>query len=295
MNLMLEIPRTQLMPPPEPLRATMTDEGMQDLVDSILAVGVLFPLIVTPKNGVEAYTTDGLSPEEILRQHLAAQCPFEIIDGHRRLIAMERAQVFKVWCNVFADPGDAKHAMMLHANIMREDVTPAEEGWQFLELATKYEWSLDKLMRVFRVTESYINDRVELVQKDPEIAQAVHNRQINIGQAHELLREKDPTRRHTRLLVTLEHGYNARELRVMRMNLEAERANAQLAMPMHTPEHSPAPDPFAPPACEWCGQADDQDNMQRVGVHSYHLRELRAICDQVGIKNLLAGKKPVSA
>lgn len=290
--MMLEIPRAQLMPPPEPLRATMTDEGMQDLVDSILAVGVLFPLIVTPKNGVEDYTTEGLSPEEIIRTHLAAMCPFEIIDGHRRLLAMERAQVFAVWCNVFDNPGDAKHAMMLHANIMREDVTPAEEGWQFLELATKYEWSLDKLMRVFRVTENYINDRVELVQKDQEVAQAVHNRQINIGQAHELLREKDPARRHTRLLICIEHGYNARELKAMRMNLEAERANAQLAMPLHTPEHSIAPDPFEPQPCEWCGLAEDQDNMRKVNVHSYHLREVRAVCDQLGSKRLLAPAPP---
>ena len=78
----------------------------------------------------------------------------------------------------------------------------------------------------------------------------------------------------------------------MRMNLEAERANEQRPLPLHTPEHATAPDPFAPQPCEWCGQADDQDNMRKVNVHSYHLREVRAVCDQLGSKKLLAAAPP---
>lgn len=292
--MILEIPLAQLVAPPEPLRATMSDDGMLDLVDSIRQVGLMFPLIVTLADS-DAYKRDGLQGEELIRQHLAAMAAFEIIDGHRRQMACARVGLHKVYCNVFLDPGEAKHAMMLHANIMREDVTPAEEGWQFLELATKHQWGIDKLMRVFRVSENYINERCELVSKDAEIAKAVHERKVNLAQAHELLREKDAARRHTRLLATLEHGYNAKELMAMRHNLEIERQSAQQEFPPHTPEHSPAPDPNVQPACEWCGPTDDQANLQQVWVHSYHLRELRALCDQVGIKNLLAGKKPVSA
>lgn len=292
--MILEVPFALLIPPPEPLRATMSDENMADLVDSIRQVGLMFPLIVTLAD-TDAYHKDGLQGEELIRQHLAAMAPLEIIDGHRRQIACERVGMPRVYCNIFLDVDEAKHAMMLHANIMREDVTPAEEGWQFLELATKYQWGIEKLMRVFRVSENYINERCELVSKDVDVAKAVHERKINLGQAHELLREKDAARRHTRLLVTLEHGYNARELRTMRMNLEAERQSAQQEFPPHTPEWAPAPPPDAPKECEWCGPTEDLDNLRQVYVHSYHLRELRAICDQVGVKNLLAGKKPVSA
>lgn len=291
--MFVEIPLAQLVAPPEPLRATMSDEGMSDLVDSIRQVGVMFPLIVTPAPS-NAYDWNGVEGEERIRLHLAAMEKFEIIDGHRRSIACDRAGVHKVWCNVFLDVGEARHAMMLHANIMREDVTPAEEGWQFVELATKHDWSLEKLMRVFHVSEHYINERCELVSKDAEIAQAVHERKINLGQAHELLREKDAARRYTRLLLVLEHGYNARELRVMRQNYEAEQRNAQTEMPLHTPEYAPAPPAGAPPVCEWCGLAEDQDNMRAIHAHSYHLRELRAVCDQVGVKNLLGDKKAPS-
>lgn len=288
MSAFIEVPWDQLTPPPEPLRATMTDEGMDDLVESIKVVGVLFPLIVTFTKDKEVDYT-GLSFAELIKLHVSAMCKFEIIDGHRRWMACQRAGVRSVWVNVFGDVEEAKHAMMLHANIFREDVTPAEEGWQFLELANKYQWSLDKLMRTFKVSENYINDRVELVSKDKDIAQAVHEREINLGQAHELLREKDPERRRTRLLLTKEHGYNVRELRVMRQNLEKERQGAQQELMPHTPQYATTPQADAPKCCVWCGSAEDQDNMRTIPIHWYHEREVRAVCDQVGIKNLIAG------
>jgi ParB-like chromosome segregation protein Spo0J len=197
-------------------------------------------------------------------------------------------------CIVTDADEESKHAIMLHAGIFREQFTPAEEGWQFLELATKYQWSLDRLMRVFKVTEDYINDRVDLVQKDDVIAQAVHTRQINLSQAHELLREKDPERRRTRLLLAIEHGYNAKELRVMRQNLESERAQAQGSLPIHTPPASVAPDPAAVPKCIWCDQGHDPENMRQVWVHWYHLPEVEAICNQVGVKNVLRAHEPPS-
>jgi ParB family transcriptional regulator, chromosome partitioning protein len=286
MNMFLEIPHGQLVPPPEPLRATMTDEGMDDLVESIRLVGVLFPLIVTLTKDPDV-DYSGIEGEELIRVHLAAMSNFEIIDGHRRWMACQRAGVVSVWCNVFLDVQDAKHAMMLHSNIFREDVTPAEEGWQFLELANKYQWSLEKLMRTFKVSENYINDRVELVSKDQGIAQAVHLREINLAQAHELLRERDPERRRTRLLLTKEHGYNARELRVMRQNLEKEIVGAQQELMPHTPEFATPPPAAAPKKCLWCGSSEDPDNMREIPVHWYHEREVRAVCDQVGIKHLV--------
>jgi ParB family transcriptional regulator, chromosome partitioning protein len=277
----------KLLPPLEPLRVSMTDDGMHELVESIRAIGVLFPLLVRPAGDGPACKAAGSDIVE-LERYMEHGGQFQIIDGHRRWLACEKAGVQLLPCTVTGADYDTAHAMMLHANIMREDVSPAEEGWQFVELSTKHQWSLERLMRVFKVSESYINDRAELVSKDDTIAQAVHTRQINLSQAKELLREKDVARRHTRLQLAIEHGYNSKELRVMRQNLESELAVAQGAIAFHTPEHSLAPDPSAPRVCLWCGQGEDPENLRTVDVHSYHLRELNAVVNQVGIKNLLA-------
>lgn len=279
------VPRTQLKPPDEPVRVQMGDEQMSELVLSIRAIGVLHPILTRPAGddqAVRAACRDIASLEEWVR----AGHELAIIDGHRRYIACEKAGVEVVPVTVTDADYEHVHTMMLHANIMREDVTPAEEGWQFLELAIKHQWSMDRLMRVFRVSEDYINTRVELVQKDPAVAAAVHQRILNLAQAKELLREKDPERRRTRMLLAIEHGYNARELKVMRQNLESERVAAQGNLLPHTPPDSVASDAPPAPECVWCGECTDPENLKMIQVHWYHLREVMAVMHQVGLRHL---------
>lgn len=258
------IQRAHLASPREPMRVSMDDEKMADLKRSIRDVGVLQALLVFP---VGEY--------------------YEIMDGHRRFIATEDLPEEYLPCRVFDTAAEARYAMMLDATMCHEDFTPAEEGQQFVELANKYGWTLEELCAKFRRSENYINSRVVLVTKDPRIQAAVNARQINIGQAHELLHEKDPERRGTRLLLAIEHGYNARELKAMRMNLDIERAVTGGETTPHTPEFSVPPPADAPRECEWCGPVTDQENLRMVYVHFYHLRELRALCNQVGARNLL--------
>ncbi len=281
--------RVLLIAPQEPIRATMTNEGIEQLAESLRAVGQLYPLVVKPYGDGPASKAAAESEAELDR-YIKAGNQFEIIDGHRRWIAAQLAGLEFLECKIVDPAHVPAHAAMLHANIMREDMTPAEEGWQFVELATKYGWSMDDLVRTFRVTEDYINERAVLVQKDDAVAQAVHTRQINLAQARELLREKDPKRRTDRLALVIEHGYNARELRVMRQNLESERAVEQGCLMPHTPPFSPAPDPAAEAKCIWCDQGKDPENLRTVQVHWYHQAELQAVVDQVGAKNVFRAR-----
>jgi ParB family chromosome partitioning protein len=266
------IQRDHLVPPSEPMRVAMQDDAMHDLVQSITELGLLQVLLVAP-----------------------AGDKWEIIDGHRRFVASEKIGVEFLPCRVFDNPDAARHAMMLDATMCHEDFTPAEEGQQFVELSQKYGWTLDQLCEKFRKSESYINSRVVLVTQDQRIADAVNARKINMAQAHELLHEKDPERRGTRLLLCLEHGYNARELRAMRLNLEGERVTTETGVTPHTPEFAAPPPPGEPVTCEWCGGGEDPENLRQLWVHWYHMRELRAVCNQVGARNLLGVSPAVPA
>jgi ParB family chromosome partitioning protein len=286
MSFTRTIPRTKLVPPAEPLRVSMSDDGMELLAESLRAVGQLQQLIVKPF-GDGPVCVRAVASEQALDAYIEAGNQFEIIDGHRRWIAAERAGIELLECKVVDSSRDWTHAAMLHANIIREDVTPAEEGWQFLELATKHNWSLDDLMRTFRVTESYINDRVELVQKDERIAAAAHLRTINLAQAKQILRAKDPTLRTYLLDQATVHGANARSLEVMRQNWASEQAAGQGGLYPHTPTGSTAPDPAPAAVCIWCDKGEDPENFRQFNVHWYHQPELEAVVNQVGVKNVL--------
>lgn len=282
------VPRTQLRAPLEPMRVSMGDDQMEQLVESLKRVGQLYALIVKPF-GDGPVCAGALKSEAELDRFLKAGNQLEIIDGHRRWIAAPRAGLELLECKV-VDPRDTPaYAAMLHGNIMREDMTPAEEGWQFLELSTKHQWSLADLMTTFRVSESYINDRVELVQKDEAVAAAAHMRSINLAQAKQILRAKDTTLRTYMLDQAVTHGANARSLEVMRQNWASEQAAAQGSLLAHTPPASVEPDPALVPKCIWCGQGHDPENFRQFHVHWYHQAELQAVVDQLGAKNLLAG------
>jgi ParB/RepB/Spo0J family partition protein len=266
------IQRAHIIPPSEPMRVAMGDEAMADLKRSIREVGVLQVLLVFPVGD-----------------------QFEIIDGHRRYVATEDLDMEYLPCRVYESEDDGRYARMLDATMCHEDFTPAEEGQQFVELANKHGWTIEQLCAKFRKSESYINSRVVLVTKDQRIADAVNARTITMAQAHELLHEKDPERRGVRLLLAIEHGYNARELRVMRQNLESERVVEAGGTTPHTPEWATTPPPAELPECAWCGRTDDPANMSTIPVHGYHKPEVLAVCAQVGVRVLLAPPQAVPA
>ncbi|PYU75818.1 MAG: hypothetical protein DMG49_02385 [Acidobacteria bacterium] len=284
----LLLPRKQLIAPQEPMRATMGDKPMDELIESMRLVGQLCPLLVKPYGDGPAAKAAIESVVE-LKRYAKAGNQFEIIDGHRRWIAAERAGCELLECKVVDGRNLPAYAAMLHANIMREDMTPAEEGWQFVELSVKHNWSLEQLMTTFRVSESYINDRVELVQKDETVAAAVHTRAVNLAQAKQILRAKDPTLRTYMLDQAVTHGANARSLEVMRQNWNSEQVAAQGSLLPHTPPNSVLPDPDAIPKCIWCGEGKDPEHLRDFKVHWYHQAELEAVVNQLGAKNLLSG------
>jgi ParB-like chromosome segregation protein Spo0J len=280
------IPRAQIRPPSEPLRASMDDAFLERLTESIRRVGLLLPLVVEPYGTTDAVAAAKASGAEFDR-FLENGGQVEILDGHQRYVASEKAGMHLLRCSVLVDEGVSKHMVMLHGNIMRKDVTPAEEGWQFMELATKHNWSMDDLVREFGVSENYINDRCELVQKDPVVAVAVHEGKLNLSQAKQLLKVKNPSFRLYLFDQATVHGATARTLEVMRQNKVSEEAAAQSGLYPHTAENSPAPDPAAAEECIWCGQSHDPENFRRLTVHWYHIREVMAIIDKVAIKHVL--------
>lgn len=285
MPLHLRVPRAQLLPPPNPIRVTITDDMIEEKVESMRVLGQLVPLIVTPHQ-VEATGSVLFEGKLGVDAHLQYGGKFEIIDGHCRWLAAEYVPLTELDCSVFLDVEEAKHAMMLHAGIIRQSFTAYEEGRQFIELSNAHGWSLEDLCKTFHRSESYINDRVAIASAPDAIATAVHSRAINLSQAKQVLLAKDEMLRGYLLDQAQTHGATARTLEVMRHNWKVENEPRPDGELLHTPAYAPVPDPAAREVCIWCDQGDDPENFRRVVVHWYHVRDLLAVVDQVGSKNL---------
>jgi ParB-like chromosome segregation protein Spo0J len=267
------------------MRITITDEMIEDKVESMRVMGQLVPLIVTPY--FDGHVPDPNEPRDQWAQtwNLAGG-RFEIIDGHCRYLAAEFVPLADLQCSVFLDVGEAKHAIMLHAGIIRQSFTAFEEGRQFIELSNKHGWSLEDLCKTFHRSEGYINDRVAIASAPEPVALAVHSRAINLAQAKQILRAKDEMLRGYLLDQAQVHGATARTLEVMIHNWKVENDPRPDGEKLHTPANANEPDPAAPKVCIWCREGHDPHNFRELIVHWYHERDLMAIVNEVGSHNL---------
>jgi ParB family transcriptional regulator, chromosome partitioning protein len=279
------IPLAMLMEPDNPLRIEVQEGPLDELVESIKIAGILSPLLVVPwfQDHEGALVAQ---PDAALGKVGEIPSRYEIRCGHRRYMAARRLELDAAPCMVFENSEDSRYLIMLHEQVVRADVTPVEEGVLFLQLAEQHHWSMDDLVRVFKRSENYINDRVEIVQKDTAVASAVQAGAINLGQAKQILRPKDPAFRTYLLDQAATHGANTRTLQQMIVNKEQEAAAAQGQLKRHTPELATTPE--APPAmvCIWCRSGDNPEHLRVVQVHWFHQKDLEAVCEQLGVHNL---------
>jgi ParB/RepB/Spo0J family partition protein len=280
------VPLVQIIPPPEPLRVAMADEPMDRLMESMKQIGLLYPLLVIPKY---RDADDNLVSEPVKGRHKNAADvdAYEIVDGHRRFVAAGLLKWATIAVLVFESQEQAKFAAMLDANVCREDVTPFEEGVQFLDLATKHSWSMDDLRRTFNKSEDYINDRVDVVRKDQSVAEAVRDRKIGLGHAKEILKCADPGSRAMLLEQAAVHGATIAGLREMRHTFAREQAVAQgQLIPNSSPQFVPGA-VLPPDECAWCGSAENQEHMVVMKIHQYHQADVKAVLDKFSLRALL--------
>ena len=101
-----DIPLSLIDPFPDHPFHVRDDDDMADLVTSVASVGILTPLTVRPKE-------DGR---------------YELVSGHRRKRAAERAGLSEVPAVVRQMTRDEAIVAMVDANMQRERILPSESG-----------------------------------------------------------------------------------------------------------------------------------------------------------------------
>jgi ParB family chromosome partitioning protein len=275
------IPYEMLVEPPFPMREQFGDMPFQELVESIGAHGVKQPLLVRPVNG-----------------------HFEIMAGHRRYKASGACGLRELPCLVEECDDEKAVDTMLAENSGREDVTATEEGRWYLSLMERFNLDEAALCRKLKKSESYIAERIALVQCDDEIANAVLNKLINFSVAKELLRVNP----YTAALVLRCPVEQLDEERVK--NIERQRksfldicvrsgATARVAhsyveqwktwqLPNNpypaqgTNGNESAQTVVQMPRCLICGRDADPQNMRELRIHFWELDKVKTVLREAG-------------
>lgn len=230
--------------PDAPVRADIDEIEVHELAESIKEVGLINPIMVR-KRGER----------------------FEVIAGHRRLLAHRELGLRFIRCTVLDEQSDDDTtAQRLHENIFRRDLTPIEEAVVYAELFERVQ-DVEKIAKIVRRSRHVVESRLLLLSGDEEVRNALHAGKISMGVAEELNRVKAQATRRFLLKFAIEEGATVGKVTGWRQ----QYANIDL-QPGEEPARPSEPGPPVPemsPAnvCWLCGSNEEPWDLRVRMVH----------------------------
>ena len=161
------LPENLIAPNPDQPRKYFSQEGLEELAESIREHGVLQPLSVRKTAG-----------------------GYELVSGERRLRASRMAGLKEVPCIVLRVDQESSSLLALVENLQRRDLDFVEEALALSRLIQTYRLSQEEAAKKLGKSQSAVANKLRLLKLPPEVLA--------------LLREKGFTERHARALLRLE-------------------------------------------------------------------------------------------
>jgi len=177
------IPLDKIDEPAGVIRLEISDEGIDELADSIASIGQLQP---------------------ILLRRIGDR--FEIVFGHRRFLAIKKLGHTEIRAEV-KDLTDVWVALMRATeNIVALRLSPIEEGAVYRDLLDVHKLTLDEVGKRMGKSIGVVKRRMDLLKMPPCLQKAIHSKQINYGVAEELWALGDLGKIDYYLAFAVEHG-----------------------------------------------------------------------------------------
>jgi len=177
------IPLDGIDEPAGVVRIEISDEGINELANSIRSIGQLQAILLRPVG-------DRL----------------EIVFGHRRFLAIKRLGRTKIRAEV-KELNDVEVALMRATeNIVALRLSPIEEGAVYKDLLDVHKLTLDEVGERMGKSIGVVKRRMDLLKMPACLQKAIHSKQINYGVAEELWALGDLGKIDYFLAFAVEHG-----------------------------------------------------------------------------------------
>ncbi|MCS7043144.1 MAG: ParB/RepB/Spo0J family partition protein [Bryobacteraceae bacterium] len=160
----LRVPIDSIHPNPLQPRSTFSQEGLQELAQSIRENGIIQPLVV--------------------RRHGDA---YQLVAGERRLRAARLAGLHEVPVVVQEFAEDRLMEVTLIENIQREDLNPIEVAHAFERLHREFRLSHEQIAQRTGKDRSTVTNMLRLLRLPLEVQQLVAEQRLSMGHARALL------------------------------------------------------------------------------------------------------------
>jgi ParB family chromosome partitioning protein len=227
------------------MRQSFDPGALDELVDSIRAVGIIQPLALV-RTGER----------------------FRVAAGHRRAIAAVLAGCAEVPANVYPEGTPIEEVLKNHENTRREKVNPGDEALYFKRLLDeRCAGDTQRLAGLVGEKQGYVEGRLDLLRGWPEVLDALRARTISVTAALEFNRYKDHGFMLSHLKAAIQSGAKASQIARWRSDLERmldENPNVPTDLPPLPAGQAPAPRVIA---CCVCGESHDPYNLEFMYIH----------------------------
>jgi ParB family chromosome partitioning protein len=203
---------------------------------------------------------------------------FRLIAGLNRLEAYKLLQRTEIPAHVVNTNDTGASTIRLTENLTRTNLTPVEEAAQLHDLVEATPGGVDVVAATIGRTVNWILDRLEILDWDVELQQAVHAKHISAAAAKRLARIVDPLSRQNYVHQAAVHGISARTAA-----LWLQDANALSQPPPLASENSYIDPPAQSPPetriqCFTCGAKYNIQDTHPVRLCSTCIQHIQAAC-----------------
>lgn len=135
---------------------------------------------------------------------------YVLIAGLNRLEAYKLLQRTEIPAHIVPADNSAAATMRLTENLTRTNLSPVEEAAQLHDLLEATAGGVEAVASSIGCSVNWVLDRLEILDWDPELQQAVHDKQISAAAAKRLARITDPETRRNYVRQATVHGISAR-------------------------------------------------------------------------------------
>ncbi|MBA7551142.1 Nucleoid occlusion protein [subsurface metagenome] len=239
----------EITAPEYPIRKDMDEEKFDELVKSIRAHGILEPILVVKKG--EKY---------------------EVIAGHRRLLAAQCAEVGDVPCIVMSGDQTMIATTALHENLKREALNAIDEGRYLSRLVENKDMTVDSLAELVGKSVGYVKERIASTGWNPAIVESVERGEINFAVGRELSRVRDKHDCDRLLRFARESGATSRTVESWRIDSNQRTDRPATSHKELNSDETQRRMPEFRITCELCGRrakGEDSKNLL-ICAHCYH-------------------------
>jgi ParB/RepB/Spo0J family partition protein len=255
------VPLSSLSAPEAPLRLAIERGSLEELARSIQTVGLLQPITVKE-----------------------APAGYEVVAGHRRLLACRMIGLGEVAVMIRADDERGEAAVMLVENIQRADLSPIEEARALAKGRDVLGLTVDELATRASRSEAWVRGRLDLLTWPIQAIEAVGAGEISVAALRPLMEIEDAKERDRLIACAIEGGASANVTRIWAQQARGYASNPPEGLGTRDSMMVGIGDVVVSMPCFSCREKRDAMSLQIVRICRPCISELEAAALRGGVE-----------